>query len=933
MVAPPGFEDVLTADGENVLSADGAQLIVREDPTNLPALSAIARCGASRCGASGRAGFIFINGVERTDDVDWRSLGWTEQTGGNPSQVTFNMKHDVGDDPPRPDQVFTLSIGTKENRKFFGNISKLTARNKHPTAAENARRYVVTATDSRRDANRRRVNGVFSGSASDVFLEIVGLAVPTFGTGGVQLGAPVVGEMSFKMVMLSDALDRLAERANWFWHMEGQEFFFYELTANAALPAKSLVEGEWGWYRDPPLAFAFDITQQRNRVFVEGSGTGLQARVSPGASIVPVTDGANFEAMVDLNHQGGYLNATTLMTTTKIDDWTQVGPPTDVVLVDAPVDEGLNAPAIRIDGSNADYLWENLIGHEDGPGIFSILFRDPLTPGSGEGRVEIVDVSGSSDITIADITIDATADPPTVTPVVGSIHRDTNEFLLVNADAGWWWFIFRPSVDLVAANSYEFRIYGGAVASPDSSLEFWGPMGQNTTAPAYQFSWFVPVDAFFLPRTAETVLLRQRELAYLENELIVYRFMYSGEVVIENWCAWSYELDNWTLAGNRTLVTADQHQDRDGNNTLDLVGWTGVGGASLPHTLGVESLPTVVKDPTANEATPGLFTMQIDASDLSPLATSAVRIGFWDPSTGTSLLDATQAVWATFDLTDGSVINSGAGSGNPQTVLTETEGYAGNDNWELRVAGEITGGWDWLDSMQCSIYVATLAGGVSVVPNTDGSSVYAGRVLLVTGIGLPIVLSDLGDFPILQTGVDPILLAEDADALFGVPGSGRVFSITRTHGDGTDINPILVAENQEAQLVRAETVALAGANADWLLDGPAEFYKRDRRLSAEGMLGAAQLELIRWLGPEELDYAQVAITYVTRDQTANIGSLVNFQVPVGWGVTDFTGTIVGVSTVFLKDGLQERTVEVALNTPRTFYDYLAQVKRNTVEQD
>lgn len=912
--------DVQSADGDFIQSADGAQLVVRGDPSVLPALSGVARCNASRCGASGREAFINIDGTDRTNDIDWRTIRWKESTGGDADQLKFNLKHDIGEDAPRPDAVVTLAVGTRENIEFTGNIGTFLVSNKHPTAIENSRRYVITADGNERSINARKVNGVFTGSASDVVIALIAASAPSFTSNGVDSGAPVVGEMSFKFETFTKAMDRLAERVGWFWQLRGNDVLFYQ--ESSIIPsAAPLLEGLWGWYREPALAINLDITQQRNRIFVEGSGSQLQAVVDPGETIVPVTDGLNFQALVELQTNGGYLNGTTLLETTQMTAWGNVGAPT-VVSTTPPLNEGSNAPAVRIDGDNTQYIHEKLNGHEDGEGIFSILVQDPLVAGSGTGRVVVQDTIAAA--TLLDVTVDIT-DPanPTATATVGTIHRDPVRFTLAGATGVWFWFVFRTGVDMIAVNATEMRLFGSDSASA-GALDFWGPMGQNTVAPEYQYSWFVPVDFFFLPATGETVPLRSREIAYVENEFIAYRFMFSGELQIENFATWSHRLENWIEdPDNSTVVLVDVDVDEEGNLTLDRVAWDGTGGAGNPQTVGVNSISSVVPD---DESTPGLFSMVADATNLGVDNTGFVQIGFFDPSTGATLQTATQKIFASFDLSDGSVVLTGTGSGNSgETVFTDSSVYA-TGKYQVAVAGTITGGWAFGDEIACGIYPCASDGTTPITPTVDGEYVNVGRAGLIRGLG-----SIIDDYPILETAGDPIVIGAEVDAIFGVPGAGRILSIQRRHGDGAEINPILVDEDQAAQFLRSDILAEGSDPPNWVNDGPVEFYKRDRRLSADGMLSAAQLELAKWLGGTGTDNAIPTAKYTTRDQLARAGAPVNIDVPTGWGIT-FSATITSVTTRWLKQGLQEKAVSVSLITPRNLYDLLRDTKRFDIEE-
>jgi hypothetical protein len=909
--------DVLTADGDNLLTADGDQIAVRGDPVVNPALFGIARFGAARFGASGTEAFIVIDGVDRTDDVDWRTVAWTESTGGEPDSVSFNMKHDPGSPVPRPDS----SVGTVENVEFLGNVGTIGVSNASPTADESARRYQVTANGPERSLNARYVNGRFTGSASDVVAQIIALHAPGFTTNGVDLGAPVVGEMTFKFNRVTTALDRVAERVGWFWQLEGTDVKFYQ-EATFLPSAAPVLEGVWGWYRDS-LRVGLDITQQRNRVFIEGRGSQLQAVVQPGDTIVPVTDGDNFQQLVDVQVNGGYLNGLTLMETTRMGGWTTTGAPT-VTAATPPLNEGSNADAVRIEGTSSDYISETLTGHVDGPGVFSVLVQDPEIAGSGRGVIVIRDTTAA--VTLVNVVVDLT-DPanPTATANVGAVHRQPVRFTAAGATGVWYWFVVRTdATDMVAANTTEFRLYASSSATP-GAIEFFGPMAQNATAPEYQYSWFVPVDFFFLPSSGTTEPLRERELAYLEDEFIAYRFMYSGELLIENLVTWSYALENWT-PDTRTVVTQDLDVDEDGNLTLERIAWDNTGSPAAQNDVGVLSSAVVVPDSGIEGAVPGAFTFKINATDLGVNNTGFCYFGFYDPSTGTDLVDATQKVWMSVDLTNGTLINSGTGTGFfNDTATTEIYTYTPGKQ-EIAVAGTLTGGFDWGDQVQFGIYPAKADGTPGIASSVDGDYINAGHCLGKRGIG-----TVLSDYPTIETAAEPIFLASNVDALFGVPGAGRILSIVRRHGDGSDIHPILVQEQQASQLNRAEILAGIGNEPQWLQDGVVEFYRRDRRLSAEGMLAAANLELTRWLGDPTNNYSIPSATYTTRDALARAGAPVTIDVPTGWGISNYKATIVTVTTTWLKKGMQQKAVQVALVTPRSFYTYLRDVKREAVE--
>jgi hypothetical protein len=261
-------------------------------PSMLYALGGVARGGVTRGGATSGKVFVSINGTQRAFNrptaagilID--SLSASEKNGGSPNTARATV---IGVDVARYEEVIITQGSINNLKREFGGVV-LTATQK----------FLGTPATVARDLSlidyswllNALVTGHFTGTATAIATALVTTYAPGFSTAKIQTGlATLDGGISFTNVKLRTALDRLAARAGAYWRSDYHKRIVFGTTdVTFETNPVQLTVGLPTLLMDDTFSVERDVSQRLTRVHHEGGGGSALAEVSPGATVIPISD-------------------------------------------------------------------------------------------------------------------------------------------------------------------------------------------------------------------------------------------------------------------------------------------------------------------------------------------------------------------------------------------------------------------------------------------------------------------------------------------------------------------------------------------------------------------------------------------------------------------------------------------------------------------
>lgn len=204
---------------------------------------------------------IKINNIDRTSEIDARSLSITDELTSKVNQSSFSFITNDKTIVPIPGQVVLIEEGTI--KLFAGRILS----KEEDYFPPNLLKYKVNCIDYTRDLDKKLVvESYIDELAGNIIRDILTKYTTGFTTIHVQNG-PTLTRIAFDYVQVSQALTTIAESCGFEWYVDYDKdiWFFFKTD----YPALFQLDDNQAYYRD--LIINYDVSQLRNRIYVKSS--------------------------------------------------------------------------------------------------------------------------------------------------------------------------------------------------------------------------------------------------------------------------------------------------------------------------------------------------------------------------------------------------------------------------------------------------------------------------------------------------------------------------------------------------------------------------------------------------------------------------------------------------------------------------------------
>ena len=272
-----------------------------ESPPQSQARVGAALLGGTRLGHYALTTHVTVNDVDKTSELLWQRLEWTERINNEPDTLRFALRSTT---TPTLGHIVKLGLGSVSSLVFAGPLVRVATTNTHPASAAAGREIQCEAIDYTRFLNRELVVGRYTGSADAIVVALIADFASGFTTNNVASGPTVTGGINFKYVPLAEALNQVAERAGYVWRVDAdKDIHFYNPAVGEGLQsARALVEPNAGFWGE---RHELDDAQVRTVAIVEGVGSKVKTTaVDAGDTSITVEDEASFALLLSDGYSG-----------------------------------------------------------------------------------------------------------------------------------------------------------------------------------------------------------------------------------------------------------------------------------------------------------------------------------------------------------------------------------------------------------------------------------------------------------------------------------------------------------------------------------------------------------------------------------------------------------------------------------------------------
>jgi hypothetical protein len=204
-----------------------------------------------------------INGIDRSNSVDWESLVWDSVLTKEVDRLEFVIKNTPGKTIPALNDTIELF---EDGQKIFG--GSLVERNERVIGGRLIG-YECRAKDWSHKLDGKLVTKSYSNqTAKSIVLDIINTFTSGFTTNNVKGDTITVGSIKFNYEQVSRALTQLADQIGWDWYVDANKdiHFFDEETAVAPFNLDDNSGNfEWG-----SLEINQTVLNLKNHIFVRG---------------------------------------------------------------------------------------------------------------------------------------------------------------------------------------------------------------------------------------------------------------------------------------------------------------------------------------------------------------------------------------------------------------------------------------------------------------------------------------------------------------------------------------------------------------------------------------------------------------------------------------------------------------------------------------
>lgn len=205
---------------------------------------------------------VKIGGVDKTEYVDAKTLNISDELTSKVNSASFDFICNDVAVAPIPGEEVLIEEGTK--KLFSGRILS----KQESFLPPNLLKYPVECIDHTRDLDKKLVSESYKDQkAGDIYKHIIDNYTTGFTYTNVSDG-PIISEIAFDYVQVSEAITKIAEICGYEWYVDyDKDIHFF---AKNTYPAPFQLDDNQADYKD--LIINTDISQLRNRIFVKSSG-------------------------------------------------------------------------------------------------------------------------------------------------------------------------------------------------------------------------------------------------------------------------------------------------------------------------------------------------------------------------------------------------------------------------------------------------------------------------------------------------------------------------------------------------------------------------------------------------------------------------------------------------------------------------------------
>ena len=204
-----------------------------------------------------------INGVDRSDIVDWKTLTKTEVLTKEVDRLEFEIKKTPSKTIPQlNDEVALLEDG----KKIFGGV---VVEKKEKVLGGRLLGYEIRCKDWSHLLDGKLVTKSYENkTAREIVLDIINTYTTGFTTNNVKINTPTIGSIKFNYEQVSRCLTELADQIGWDWYVDADKdiHFFDEETATAPF----VLDDDSGNFEWGSLEINQSVLNLKNCVFVRG---------------------------------------------------------------------------------------------------------------------------------------------------------------------------------------------------------------------------------------------------------------------------------------------------------------------------------------------------------------------------------------------------------------------------------------------------------------------------------------------------------------------------------------------------------------------------------------------------------------------------------------------------------------------------------------
>jgi len=234
---------------------------------------------------------LVVNGVDRSEAFDLSSLNIVDQINEQPNTLSL----EVFSFTPAIDQSIEVGfIYEPDGGKtlFAGTITSV--RRLRWRADQGRIVYAIQAVDATRTLDALLVTKSYgSQSATAIVTDLIDTYTSGITRANLESGLASV-ETEFKMARVSDALTQVANLVGAFWYLDDDSDLHFFVTAETVDIPADIDSSNTDIRRD--VTYEQDVSQVRNRIYVEGQGSASLVGVASGTAQIPVDDATVFDA-------------------------------------------------------------------------------------------------------------------------------------------------------------------------------------------------------------------------------------------------------------------------------------------------------------------------------------------------------------------------------------------------------------------------------------------------------------------------------------------------------------------------------------------------------------------------------------------------------------------------------------------------------------